>query len=575
MEEPIKKKQRTGVNSRSEIEQMHNNLLTNCLCYISESSLRKPFTNTKVQLTDGTIRIAALAEWDTDQTLEFLSALQLLFDLAVKQNMKGVMCRRISDICKFLERNEHGIIDQVIDLSFTADQFVLFAASRALASFFIVTRDKVNIAWLEKLIESLLNSRSPSQMLFSLDVIKRVIEYKECSIHPTEEHAARPANANCNTIPISDEFDSTTIKAMCVKALEPKWNDVVLKFEAILGAYTPQYEFVVITFLYLWETIISVKANLSVIDTQLFYSHLNNLVTFLNTNVPGIIWRHLLNLFNEVLCYGSTLALQDVLPDEPCSLAHLIVRAVKDFRLLDAIPYRHGSGRFGGGTGDGDRPLLQKMVLLVLKSVAVTVRETRSDSSDSSLGTEVEDLDEDMAVIERSIREVLRQLDQCVKTLMPFHPEMPLSQWVVQMLHDQDDFLIEGMVCCLDVAVGLFYRGPPQNDLSHMLSPSLTFVQFMHAVAYDPEVLLDLLVSNETCFLLYLLRFLKYIRRNWIEFVTCSGRDLDPTMTVLIRLRLAINRLVNKTLFPYNIGPVLRLLEKCESMYERNHDMSV
>lgn len=39
-------------------------------------------------------------------------------------------------------------------------------------------------------------------------------------------------------------------------------------------------------------------------------------------------------------------------------------------------------------------------------------------------------------------------------------------------------------------------------------------------------------------------------------------------MTVLIRLKLAIDRLVSKNLFPYNINPVLKLLEKCEEMYE-------
>lgn len=170
---------------------------------------------------------------------------------------------------------------------------------------------------------------------------------------------------------------------------------------------------------------------------------------------------------------------------------------------------------------------------------------------------------------------MLRQLDQCVKALMPFHPEMPLSQWVVQMFHDQDDFLIEGMVCCLDVAVGLFYRcssqnGPVSRSTLSPLRPTLTFVQFIHVVSHDPDVLLDLLVSNETCFLLYLLRFLKYIRRNWGEFVECCGRELDDTMTILIRLRLAIDRLVSKALFPYNISPVLRLLEKCESFYEGN-----
>lgn len=577
MEEPVKKKQRIdgsedARNALVDIELLQNCLLTQCLCSVPESSLRKPFTSITIELPDGDYRPAVLFEWDTDQILKFLSALQLLFDVAIKQNIRGIMCRRVAEICDALARNEHNIIDQLIDLSHTPDKFVSFAASRVLASFFIFTRDNVDAAWLEKLAQCLVNTYSPSQMLFILDVVKRVVEHKDCSIHPVEDTEAAAPSTGCNTLIISDteSFDSTTIKAMCVKALESRWIMLVSKFDTILSAYTPQHESVVITFLHLWETVISVKANLSVIDTKLFYSQLNNLLILLNANVPAVIWRHLLGLFNEVLCYGSTLALQDVLPDEPCSLAHLIVRAVKDCRLLDAMPYRHGSGRFGGGNGEGDRPLLQKMVLLVLKSVAVTVRETRSDSSDSSLGSEAEDLDADMAVIERSIREVLRQLDQCVKTLMPFHPEMPLSQWVVQVFHDQDDFLIEGMVCCLDVAVGLFYRGPPQNDLGPMLSPTLTFVQFIHAVSHDPDVLLDLLVSNETCFLLYLLRFLKYIRRNWHEFVSCCGRELDNTMTVLIRLRLAIDRLVSKSLFPYNINPVLRLLEKCESFYEGN-----
>ena len=48
----------------------------------------------------------------------------------------------------------------------------------------------------------------------------------------------------------------------------------------------------------------------------------------------------MLSLFNESLCYGSTLALQDLLPEETCLLAHQIVRHIKDFRILDSLPRR-------------------------------------------------------------------------------------------------------------------------------------------------------------------------------------------------------------------------------------------
>lgn len=573
MEEPAKKKQKVDDEDEiSEFQKFENNILSQCLCNMSESSLRKLTFTGNVSTNEGEPRAAVLSEWEPDSCLEFLSALQLLFDVALKQSTRGLMCSRIADVCKALAGPELHVVDEIIDLSSTRNKYISFSASRTLAAFFIVTKENVRLSWLERLSESLVNTNSPTQMLFTLEIVKRVVDHRDCSIHPLEDSETSNPPPGCNTIVISDSesLDSTPVKNMCVKALEPKWLRLVEKFEAILSSYTHTHECTAITFLNLWETIISVKANLSVVDTKLFYTKLDDLVILLNGNIPGVIWRHLLSLFNEVLCYGSTLALQDVLPDEPCSLAHLVVRAVKDWRLLDNLPYRHGSGRFGGGPGNGDQPLLQKVVLLVLKSVAVCVKETRTDSSDSSLASDAEDLDADMAVIERSIREVLRQLDQCVKSLTDFHPEMPLSQWVVQLFHDQDDYLIESMVCCLDVANGLFYRGPPQNELRNMLSPTLTFMQFIGAISYDYDVLLDFLVSNETCFLLYLYRFLKYIRRCWPEFVTCCGRERELTMSVLINLKKAINRLVSKDLFPYNINPVLRVLEKCEQLHQES-----
>lgn len=579
MDEPVKKKPKLHDDiSNEDLELLQRNLLSHCLCSMSESCLRKPFQGMKVVTEDDIqgYRRVVVAEWNRDRTLQFVSCIQLLCEVAIKQNARGLLCSRIGDVCDALIRNEHGLVDHLIELSAHPDRFVHFSAGRALSAFFLVSRAHIDPRWLDQLTENALCTAHPQKMAFSLEVIKRVIEWKDCEEHPLEEQNGdnRPPTS-CHVLSINDpdSLDSSQVKCLCIKALEAKWPAIVSRFDGLISSFSPRHESTVITFLGLWEAIISVKANLSVVDTKPFYAHLDGFVALLNSGVPPVIWKHLLALFNEVLCYGSTLALQDILAEEPCSLAHLVVRSVKDWRLLDALPYRGGSGRFGGGAGDGDRPLLQKAVLLVLKAVAVTVKETRCDSSsDSSLGSEAEDADADMAVIERSIREVLRQLDLCVKALLPFHPETPLAQWVVQLFADQDDALVESMVCCVDVTVGLCYRDSTLPDLRRSLSPTVTFVQFLRAVSHDPDVLLDLLVSNETCFLLYLLRFLKYVRRNWPEFVAVCARELDDTMSVLIRLRLAIDRLVSKALFPYNINPVLRLLEKCEQMYEGNHE---
>lgn len=227
---------------------------------------------------------------------------------------------------------------------------------------------------------------------------------------------------------------------------------------------------------------------------------------------------------------------------------------------------------------DMDKTLLQKMVLLVLKSVAVTVKEIRSDSSDSSIDSTDYEAFQDMVVIERSIRDVMKKLENFMKNTLEFHPESHFSKILIHLFGDQDDYLIEAMVCILDVTVGISFRNNAFPELVAILNPVLTFLEYLKMISNSEDLLLDLLISNETCFLLYLLRFLKYIRLNWPMFVaSCNLADsdsgtncLESAMGVLTRLRQLITRLVSMSLYPYDISPVLRLLESCEDMYAGN-----
>lgn len=222
-----------------------------------------------------------------------------------------------------------------------------------------------------------------------------------------------------------------------------------------------------------------------------------------------------------------------------------------------------------------DRTLLQKLVLLVLKSVAVSVREIRSDSSDSSVASDDQALD-DMRNIEVKMRQVLRDVETFLKNRMDFLPATHFSKILIELFGDQDDYLIESMVCTLDVVIGFSYPNNEFLELVAMMNPVYVFLEFLVMIRHGSDLLLDLLVSNETCFLLYLLRFLKYIRSNWLMFTTScrmfknDDTELDRTMKVLQQLRLKISKMVSKSLYPYDISPIVRLLESCENIHEGN-----
>ena len=100
------------------------------------------------------------------------------------------------------------------------------------------------------------------------------------------------------------------MKSICIKVLEPKWPNLVGKVYEMIRSYTPENEPAIMTFLELWSTIISIKTNFSVMDVKPFYSNLINFFDTFNSDVPSVIRKQLLSLFNEVLCYGTTLALQ-------------------------------------------------------------------------------------------------------------------------------------------------------------------------------------------------------------------------------------------------------------------------
>lgn len=670
-----------------------------CLCGLSERTLKIPFQYYAVTKppynrsesdesdakTSEVHYIKSLKHWPEDFLLKFLSNLQLLFHIYLKQNAKGNICGKIMELCDCLIRNEIYIFEELIELcnsEHNSSSFVSYVSSKIITYFLIIIKDEIDREWLKKIVDNLftfdhLDYVAVKRIHFSLDIIKCIVEWKDHDEHVLEEdsggftnlppppletnyfatfhHQSGPSTSSalpsyltsqaannsgrssatsghnspvsngCHFVQLTDSesFDTAHIKCITTKILANKWPALVKNISTLIAQLSTvnsrqqqrasanfnNAENCILTFIALWESIISVKTNLSVVETLPFTAHLVNFEARLNQNLPCMIYKQMLQLFNEALCYGSTLALQDLLPEETCSLAHQIIRHVKDCRILESMPRQINS------TNDSDdnlktligldcesviysphsldtqctstslsnqtsvtfdKSLLQKMTLLVLKSVAVSVKEIRSDSSDSSIDSTDYEAFQEMMMIERSIRDVLKKLESFIKNTLEFHPESHFSKILIHLFDDQDDFLIEAMVCTLDVTSGISFRNNAFPELVAMLNPVYTFLEFLKMISNSSDLLLDLLVSSETCFLLYLLRFLKYIRLNWSMFVQ-SCRDcgmgsnvLDDTMDVMTRLRYKIGRLVSKSLYPYDIAPILRLLESCENLYEGN-----
>ncbi|EDV98417.1 protein lines [Drosophila grimshawi] len=686
----------TNSSAIDDMLEFEQSLTRQCLCGVSERTLRKPFQSHYSHDSNGQKRIAYLREWPTNKLLQFLSNLQLLFDIYLKQNAKGYICTRIMDVCDALIRNDHKLIDEIIVLAGYNNAYVQFLAGRVLAAFLVIAKQELNDEWLQKIVDQLFNydlldQAAVQKIHFSLDIIKRIVEWKDVELHPLEEDCStalttsgvgvgaatatgnsssadaslsymhfpvqHPPLANnyfalqfrdmtgdtpdddhrqgfndsnrnpydnnsttttssnnyvppngCHVVALTDSesFDTTHLKCVTIQKLEHKWPTLVKHMSELMSPLHQQRaEHCVLNFLQLWENIISVKANLSIDETRPFYAQLDKFELLLSHNLSCTVYKQMLCLFNEALCYGSTLALQDMLPEETCKLAHQIVCHVRSLRILESLPRRQpenivgligyngvpinyvngsliasisreDSASGGGDLIEMDKTVLQKMVLLVLKSIAVTVKEIRSDSSDSSIDSTDYDAFQDILLIERSIRDVLSKLETFIKQTLEFHPECHFSKILIHLFDDQDDHLIEAMVCTLDVTSGISFRNNAFPELVAMLNPVYTFLEFLKMTSNSSDLLLDLLVSNETCFLLYLLRLLKYIRMNWTMFVhSChsfgmGNAMLDEAMGVLIRLRLQISRLVSRQLYPYDISPVLRLLESCESLYEGN-----
>ena len=137
-----------------------------------------------------------------------------------------------------------------------------------------------------------------------------------------------------------------------------------------------------------------------------------------------------------------------------------------------------------------------------------------------------------------------------------------LSSSIVTLFNEQDDGLIEALLCVLDTHSGLQFGsysarvgiscGQDEDDSMDFFNPIDAFEQFLSNIGHGSSVLLDLL-SNET----YFLRMLKYLNKRITE------QHILPEVPFykLNEVSVSIKKLTDTNLVPYDIKPVQRQLE--------------
>ena len=150
-----------------------------------------------------------------------------------------------------------------------------------------------------------------------------------------------------------------------------------------------------------WKNLVAVNLTLPYSATREFVHPALLIVDELPKDIEITIKSKQLDVLNEILCYGSTLAIQSDIPVEASDISQRLLRLAQTesfferFHIPSTQPGMAGNAKIMKTAEEKciSVPVLQKVVILYLKAVAVVVREAQAISSsdesasDSSLSS--------------------------------------------------------------------------------------------------------------------------------------------------------------------------------------------
>ncbi|NXJ75980.1 LINES protein, partial [Trogon melanurus] len=273
---------------------------------------------------------------------------------------------------------------------------------------------------------------------------------------------------------------------------------------------------------------------------RVLFLKVSYILNLISSSIHYVIKKKFIMLLKKCVLYksredtrsGSLLLQNPASYEDALALSNAVLQVV-NLTWLNRIPLGEKASHFGGSevaAGDdtqngSDQTVVRALSLIVLKALEFRFQNSAGE-----------------AEIKGDFRNTMSQLlifwRNHLKSSPQSCPVVHHCEWLSLVFIEQDDDMWEAAKALLviylkcdrlqhDAADNLSQKEEEiWNSLTHAsgYNPHCIFLFFLEKIAFDSTVLLDFLISSETCFLEYLVRYLKLLRKDWRQFVDICSR---------------------------------------------------
>nr|XP_060611651.1 protein Lines homolog 1 [Anolis sagrei ordinatus] len=454
----------------------------------------------------------------------------------------GIKCKYL-EIVRILLKEAH-IDSKLVHFVCSSDKQLSYLASKALVSLvcFQLKEERVlNNAWLAFSSETLLGFPSGAWITECLSTLTNLI--KEIL---KDEGSCKRGDLKMVLMPLDEILKGFYDSAMFYYSDIPQENPISAKATNDLNGFLDVLELLV-------ASRIQVPLNLSC--QRMLFLNASCVLGLVTAPVHDFVKKKSIVLLKKCILHkvGEDLIKRKVLPSsdkdsyikaDTSVLAGAVLQFLNSGRM-NMLLVSEKRSHFGGMQVEpeespcisADQVTLRAFSLVFLKALEIKILDSEAEAQAH--------LESVMSPLLTFLKRYLRP-SACARPLE--HP----CEWLSVLFIEQDDDLFEASKALLTIHVKIervwhdagsatFHSDYETWTHQNGCNPHCIFLFLLKSIAFDASVLLDFLISSETCFLEYFVRYLKLLVENWPQFVQISW-FLNPTTCIDIGFPLLSQR---------------------------------